>query len=112
MVSNVPQGNVLDLLLFIHYEIWNDLENKIISCADDLTLKAEVSSPSDRINVSNSLNRDLTKNVCGIKLKTRNIHSISISHSRTPHSYHLPLILFELDLKVSSSLKVLEYTIN
>ena len=39
--------------------MWNDLENKIISYADETTLYAEVASASDRINFANSLNRDL-----------------------------------------------------
>ena len=37
--------------------MWNDLENKIISYADNTILYAEVASPSERINVANSLNR-------------------------------------------------------
>ena len=41
--------------------MWNDLENKIVSYADDTTLYAEVSSPFDRINVANFLNRDLVE---------------------------------------------------
>ena len=40
------------VLLFILYtaDMWNDLENKIISYSDDTTLYAEV--------IANSLNRD------------------------------------------------------
>ena len=63
MVSGVPQGSVLGLLLFILYtaDMWNDLENKVISYADDTTLYAVVASPSDSINVDNSLNINLVK---------------------------------------------------
>ena len=54
MVSGVPQGSVLDLLLFIFYttDMWNDLENEIISYADDTTLYAEIASPPERTNVA------------------------------------------------------------
>ena len=41
--------------------MWNVLENKIISYADDTNLYTEVASPSDRTNVDNSLNKDLVK---------------------------------------------------
>ena len=41
--------------------MWNDLENKIISYADDTTLYAEVASSPERTHVANSLNRDLAK---------------------------------------------------
>ena len=42
--------------------MWNKPENKIISFADDITLYAGVASPSNRINVANSLKRQLVKN--------------------------------------------------
>ena len=52
--------------------MWNDLENKMISYADDTTLYAEIASPSDRINVFNSLNRDFAKiQLWGMKLNSR-----------------------------------------
>ena len=92
--------------------MWNDLENKVILYADDTTLYAEVASPSGRINVANSLNRDLFKiqlwfSIWGMKLNSRKTHSITISQFRTPHPPHLPLNLRKLDLKVCSSLKFL-----
>ena len=47
VVSGVPQGSVLGLLLFIQFtaDMWNDLENKIISYANDTTLYSEISTP-------------------------------------------------------------------
>ena len=47
VVSDVPQDSVLSPLLFIVYttDMWNDLEKKIISYADDTTFYAEVASP-------------------------------------------------------------------
>ena len=61
VVSGVPQGSVLGLLLLILYtaDMWNDLENKIVSYIDDTTSYTEVTYPSDRINVAKYLNRDL-----------------------------------------------------
>ena len=61
MVSGVPQGSVLGQLLFVLYtaDICNDLENIIVSYADNTILYAEVASPSERANVANSINRDL-----------------------------------------------------
>ena len=55
VVSNVPQGSVLDPVLFILYtaDMWNDLENKIISYADNTTLYAEIVSPSEHTNIAN-----------------------------------------------------------
>ena len=65
--------------------MWNDLENKIISYADDTTLYA---SPSERTNVDNYLNRDLAKikSWCftwGMKLNSCKTHLITLSRSRT-----------------------------
>ena len=87
----------------------NDLENKNISHADDTTLYAEAASPSECKNVANSLNRDLAKiqswySTWGKKHNSRKTHLITISRSGAPHSQ---LILWELDLEVSSSLKLL-----
>ena len=63
VVSSVPQGSVLGLLFFIFYavDMWNDLENKIISYADESTLYSEVSFSTDCINVFDSLKRDSAK---------------------------------------------------
>ena len=61
--------------------MWNDLENKIISYADD-------KSPSERTNVAISFNRDLAKiqsSTWGMKLSPHKTQSINISRSRTSH---------------------------
>ena len=54
VVSGVPQGSVLGLLLLILYtaDMWNDLKNKIILYADDTALYAEVVYHSNHINAA------------------------------------------------------------
>ena len=47
--------------IFYTTDMWNDLENKFILYEDDITLFAEVASPSFHINVANPSNKDLVK---------------------------------------------------
>ena len=63
VLSSVPQGSVLGPLLFILVtaDLGDNLENEIISYADDNTLFAHISNPNERISVVRSLNRDLAK---------------------------------------------------
>ena len=119
VISGVPQGSVLGPLLFILYtaDMWNDLENKIISYADDTTLYADVKSPLDRASIANSLNRDLVRiqSWCvtwGMKLNPNKTHTIIVSRSRTPQPAHPPLSLCGSRLELSNSLKLLGVTID
>ena len=54
VVSGVPQGCVLDPLLFLLFtsELFSILENKLIGYADDSTLMAVVPSPGIRVTVA------------------------------------------------------------
>ena len=61
VVSGVPQGSVLSLLLFLLYtsELFSIMENNLIGYADDSTLMAVVPFPGVRVTVAESLIRDL-----------------------------------------------------
>ena len=63
VLSGVPQESVLGPFLFTLFTVDHsvNLENKIVSYADDTTLFARISNPSERISVARSLNRDLAK---------------------------------------------------
>ena len=57
----MPQGSVLDPLLFLLYtsELFSILENELIGYDDDSILIAVVPSPGVRVTVAESLSRDL-----------------------------------------------------
>ena len=63
IVSDVPQGSVLGLLLFILYtsEMFELVENRLYAYDANFTLLAVVPNRADRPAVAASLNRDLTK---------------------------------------------------
>ena len=63
VISGIPQRSVLGPLLFILYtrDMWFGLENMLVSYADDVTLLARIPSPNMRSDVTESLNRDLSK---------------------------------------------------
>ena len=96
IVSGVPQGSVLGLLLFLlcTSEFFSILENKLIGYADDSTLMAVVPSPGVRVIVAESLIRDLGRvsewcNLWGMKLNGSKTKTI-VSRSRTMHPQSPP----------------------
>ena len=58
IVSGMPQGSVLGPLLFILYtsEMFDLVENRLFTYADDSTLLAVIRRPSDRPTVAASVN--------------------------------------------------------
>ena len=93
--------------------MWNNLENKIVSYADNTTLYSEVRTPPDWVKVVDSLNRDLLRIQnwyfsWGMKLNPNKIHSIIVSKSRTALLQYTPLSLCKVEVETSTFLKLLE----
>ena len=68
--------------------MWNNLENKIVSYADDTKLYFEISIPSDCVKGADSLNKDLLRiktwfSTWGMKLNPNKTRSIIVSRSKT-----------------------------
>ena len=90
----------MGLLFFIVYtaDVWCNLENHLVAYAGDATIYAFLNSPSDRIAVTESLNRDLLRiepwcRDWGMKLNPLMFQSMSASRSRTDDPLHLPLYI-------------------
>ena len=63
IISSVPLGSLLGLLLFIPYtsEMFELVENRLFAYADDSSLLAVVRKPADRPAVAASLNKNLAR---------------------------------------------------
>lgn len=114
VMSGVPQGSVLGPILFIIFtsDMWDSIENELISYADDTTLFREVGSSSSRASAAASLNRDLERisQWCvrwGMKLNPSKTQIIYFSRSKTLEPAHPPLFLGESELVPSDHIKVL-----
>ena len=62
-MSGVPQGSVLDPLHFMLYiqDMWSELENMFVSYANEATLLVHIPFANMKSDVTESLNRDLSK---------------------------------------------------
>ena len=78
--------------------MWFGLENMLVSYADDATLLEHIPSSNTRSDVTESLNRDLSKistwcNLWGIRLKPNKTQSMIVSRSRTVFPPHPDLLV-------------------
>ena len=114
VASGVPKGSVLGPLLYILYthDMWFGLENILVSYADDATLLARIPSPDTRSDVTESLNRDLSKistwcNLWGMRLNPNKTQSMIINRSKTVFPPHLDLLVGSTSLNSCEFFKIL-----
>ena len=114
VIPGILQRSVLGPLLFILYthDIWFGLENMLVSYADDSTLSACISSPYMISDVTESLNRDLSKistwcNLWCLRLNPNKTQSMIVSKSRTVLFPHPDLLVVSTALNFETLLKFL-----
>ena len=113
-LRRVLQGSVLGPMLFIlyTYDMWFGLENILVSYADGATLLARIPSPNWRSDVTESLNRDLSKistwcNLWGMRLNPNKTQSMIVSRSRTVFPPHPHLVVGSTYLNSCEFFKIL-----
>ena len=92
--------------------MWFGLENMLVSYADDATLLARIPSPNMRSDVTESLNRDLSKistwcNLWGMRLNPNKTQSMIASRSRTVFPPHPDLLVGSTSLNSCEFFKIL-----
>ena len=93
--------------------MWFGLENMLVSYADDATLLARIPSPNMRSDVTESLNRDLSRistwcNLWGMRLNPNKTQSMIVSRSRTVFPPHPDLLVGSTSL---TSCKIFKFLV-
>ena len=94
------------------HNMWFGLENMLVSYADDATLLARTPSPNMRSDITESLNRDLSKistwcNLWGMRLNPYKTQSMIVSRSRTVFPPHPNLSVGSTSLNSCDSFQIL-----
>ena len=117
VVSGVPNGSVLgpQLLLLYSAKLFSSVENKLYGYADDSTLVAVMPSSTEKVAVTESMNRDLNTvsvwcDLRAMKLNASETKSMILSLSLTVHPQLIPLTLDGTVLKESADLVILGVT--
>ena len=115
VVSRVPQGSVLEPLLFRLYtsELFHRVGNYIVGYADDTTIYAVIPRQLSRPRVMESLNKDLAiiTSWClqyHMRLNLKKMKPTMVSRSRTISPGYDDLTLGGAELEEVKSLRVLE----